>query len=145
MSPETEKFVSPPIIAPSKMLEERLPSMIIDPRHASSCIDVRPEKGIIKKRRGFTPFSIANSANGSLSGRIQGLYQSPFGWIDDIVVLSQYRGRGIAGLLIKEIIRIARDENCYKVFGYAWPEVVSLYRRFNFEELHTKIEIRFTC
>jgi len=87
--PEEKQIIAPAVIAPAKMLEGRLPAMVLDPRHASSCVDVRPEGGVVEKRTGYAAFSIDISGNGDLSGRIQGLCQTPFGWTDDIVILFQ--------------------------------------------------------
>jgi len=87
---DEQGIISPAIIAPSRMLDSRIPALALDPRHASSCQDVRPEGGVLKKRTGYAAFDVDISSSGSdLSGRIQGLCQTPFGWDDDIVILLQ--------------------------------------------------------
>jgi len=71
------------------MLEFRAPSMALDPRSASDCRNVTIKNGILKKRTGFAAFSIDDAGNTNIPGRVTGLCQSPFGWDDDIVALSQ--------------------------------------------------------
>jgi len=89
MAQESDRLLSPAIIMPTRMLEFRAPSMALDPRSASDCRNVTIKNGILKKRTGFSAFSIDDAGNTNIPGRVTGLCQSPFGWNDDIVALSQ--------------------------------------------------------
>jgi len=86
---DEQGLVAPAIISPTRMLDSRLPAMALDPRHASNCVDMRPDQGVLKKRKGFAAFDVDIYGDGNLTGRIQGLSQTPFGWSDDIVALLQ--------------------------------------------------------
>jgi len=86
---EGQGLSAPTIVAPIKMLDFRLPTMALDLRYASNCRNVTVENGILKKRTGSSAFSIDDAGNTNIPGKVQGLCQSPFGWTDDIVALSQ--------------------------------------------------------
>ncbi len=43
------------------------------------------------------------------------LHSKPFGFIEDIFVLEKYRKKGIGKKLVKEIIKTAKENNCYKI------------------------------
>lgn len=90
--PRKEDFqneVAPPIISPIKMMDVRQPAMALDPRNCSDSRNVEVDKGVVRKRTGYAAFSIAINGGGNLTGRTQGISQSPFGWTDDIVILQQ--------------------------------------------------------
>lgn len=91
MTPREDEqgLVAPAVIAPTRMLDFRAPSMALDVRSASDCRNVTISNGILKKRTGFAAFSIDDAGDTNIPGKIQGLCQSPFGWSDDIVALSQ--------------------------------------------------------
>ena len=61
--------------------------------------------------------------NGQLLGRAilyilrNNLHKDPFGFIEDVFVEPDHRGKGIAGELIVELEKRAREENCYKLIG----------------------------
>jgi len=86
---DEQALVAPTIVAPIKMLDFRLPAMALDLRYASNCRNVTVENGILKKRTGFSAFSVDDAGNTNIPGKVQGLCQSPFGWTDDLVALSQ--------------------------------------------------------
>lgn len=86
---DEQGLTAPIIIAPTRMLEFRMPSLALDPRSASDCRNVTIKNGILKKRTGYSAFSIDDAGNANLPGKVQGLCQTPFGWSDDIVALCQ--------------------------------------------------------
>jgi NDP-sugar pyrophosphorylase family protein/GNAT superfamily N-acetyltransferase len=54
------------------------------------------------------------------------------GHIEDIVVDSDFRGLGLAKILMKKIIDCARDNQCYKVILNAKDDVKKFYESFGF-------------
>ena len=57
------------------------------------------------------------------------------GWIDDVVVDTAYRRRGIAARLMEEVLAIAREHNLtYVTLSSNKPGAVALYKKMGFRE-----------
>lgn len=61
----------------------------------------------------------------------QKLYQ-PVGHIEDIVISSKYRGRGIGKYLVKELDKLAKNTGCYKTVLVCKPELEDFYANSGF-------------
>jgi len=64
------------------------------------------------------------------------------GHIEDVVVSKSHRGRGIGGSLIKDLIRVAKKEQCYKVILSCSDKNVPFYNKFGF--IKTENSMRLT-
>ncbi len=65
------------------------------------------------------------------------LRDEPFGYFEDLFVNENFRGQGVGTKLIKEIIRLAKDNNCYKIVAtarYEKENVHGLYKKIGFED-----------
>lgn len=65
------------------------------------------------------------------------LHEKPFGLMEDVFVGEEYRSRGLGSKLVKEIIKAARQNNCYKLIGTSRnerPKVHALYSRLGFKD-----------
>ena len=65
------------------------------------------------------------------------LHDQPFGFMEDVFVNENYRGKGYGTELVKEIIKFACELNCYKLIATsrtARPKVHDLYKRLGFVE-----------
>lgn len=61
----------------------------------------------------------------------------PFGFLEDVFVDESVRGYGIATKLIKQVIKTAEENNCYKIVAtsrYSRPKVHTLYKRLGFQD-----------
>ncbi len=45
------------------------------------------------------------------------LHKNPFGFIEDVFIDEEFRGNGLGTKLIKEIIKTAKQKNCYKLIA----------------------------
>ena len=55
------------------------------------------------------------------------------GHIEDIVVDSEVRGKMIGVLLIKELIKVAKNKGCYRITLFCKETLVNFYSRNGFE------------
>lgn len=63
------------------------------------------------------------------------LHSQPFGFIEDVYVDEVFRGRGIGSALVKELVNIAKANECYKIImtsRYANEKVHKLYNKLGF-------------
>ncbi|MEK7585576.1 MAG: GNAT family N-acetyltransferase [Patescibacteria group bacterium] len=56
------------------------------------------------------------------------------GRISDVATHPDYEGRGIGSVIVKDLIRIAREKGCYKVTLKCSRKNRSWYERFGFKE-----------
>lgn len=66
--------------------------------------------------------------------------------MEDIFVNETYRGKDYETELVKEIIEIAREFQCYKLIATSRtsrPKVHDLYKRLGFEEHRIEFRINF--
>ena len=54
--------------------------------------------------------------------------------IEDVVTLPNYRGRGYSGLIINKLIKLAKEQNCYKIILDCKEELIGFYNKFGFEK-----------
>lgn len=81
--------------------------------------------------------------NGKILGRAylyilyNDLHKEPFGFMEDVFVEEESRGRGIGTKLINGIIAEAKKENCYKLIctsRYENVKVHALYDKLGFKD-----------
>jgi glucosamine-phosphate N-acetyltransferase len=63
------------------------------------------------------------------------------GFIEEVAVREDYRGKGIGEILIRELVKIAEELNCYKVVLSCYPERIDFYTRCGFEKETTNMRI----
>jgi GNAT superfamily N-acetyltransferase len=63
------------------------------------------------------------------------LHDQPFALMEDVYVDECCRGKGIGSELVKQVVELAKEENCYKIIATSRtsrPQVHELYRRLGF-------------
>ena len=53
--------------------------------------------------------------------------------IEDVVVSKEYQGKGIGEMLIKSLLDLAKDSNCYKTILDCSDEVKTFYEKIGFK------------
>lgn len=74
------------------------------------------------------------------------LHKQPCGYIEDVFVDEKLRGRGIGTKLVREIIKTARDNGCYKLVGTSRnerPEVHKFYEKLGFKARGIEFRMSF--
>lgn len=56
------------------------------------------------------------------------------GHIEDLVVYNNYKGNGIASQLINHCVKIAEENNCYKILLDCKEELIPFYNKNNFKQ-----------
>ncbi|WP_249369183.1 GNAT family N-acetyltransferase [Acaryochloris marina] len=65
------------------------------------------------------------------------LHDQPFGLMEDVYVDESCRGNGIGSELVKQVIELAKEANCYKLIAtsrISRPHVHDLYQRLGFTQ-----------
>src|SRR3989344_5641006 len=65
------------------------------------------------------------------------LHKEPFGFMENVFVQEEHRGKGIGKKLIESLIQEAKKQGCYKIIGtsrYERSEVHSMYEKFGFKD-----------
>ena len=65
------------------------------------------------------------------------LHKEPFGFMENVFVKEESRGKGVGSKLIESIISEAKKQNCYKIIctsRYSNDKVHPLYAKFNFKD-----------
>ncbi|MDP2736411.1 MAG: GNAT family N-acetyltransferase [bacterium] len=68
---------------------------------------------------------------------LKNIHDQPFGFMEDIFVDESFRNKGLGTKLIEELIKAAKQNNCYKLIGNSRQERVnvhSLYMRLGFKD-----------
>ena len=65
------------------------------------------------------------------------------GLIEDVVVDENYKKQGIGSALIKELIKHATSNNCYKVMLNCKVDNIGFYEKLNFERNEIQMVKRF--
>ena len=74
------------------------------------------------------------------------LHQEPFGLLEDVYVAEDYRGKGLGSKLVKQVIQIAKQEDCYKLIATIRKSrlrVHQLYKKLGFQEHGWEFRIDF--
>ena len=74
------------------------------------------------------------------------LHDRPFGLMEDVYVAESYRSKGLGTMLIKELIKIAKQNDCYKLIGTSRHErekVHGLYERLGFKDWGKEFRMDF--
>ena len=74
------------------------------------------------------------------------LHEEPFGFMEDVFVDENFRSQGLGTKLVEELIKVAKENNCYKLIGtsrYARPKVHELYIRLGFKDQGKEFRIDF--
>jgi glucosamine-phosphate N-acetyltransferase len=66
------------------------------------------------------------------------------GHIEDIVVLPDYRGQGIADTLVGILMELAKDKDCYKVILDCQPGLCKVYEKSGLEKKGVQMAKYFT-
>ncbi len=65
------------------------------------------------------------------------LHEKPFGFMEDVFVHEEYRGRGYAKEILEDLLNEARKRGCYKVVGtsrFEREKVHALYEGLSFRK-----------
>ena len=65
------------------------------------------------------------------------LHQEPFGFLENVFVKEEYRGKGMGKKLIDSVIKEAKRQNCYKLVGtsrYERGDVHTMYEKLGFKD-----------
>ena len=65
------------------------------------------------------------------------LRNQPFGYLEDLFVDGSYRRQGIGTRLVNEAVRLAEENNCYKIVAtsrYESENVHRLYKKIGFKD-----------
>ena len=65
------------------------------------------------------------------------------GLVEDVVVVENYKKKGIGSTLIKELIKQAKSNNCYKVMLNCKVENSGFYEKLSFESNEIQMVKRF--
>jgi GNAT superfamily N-acetyltransferase len=74
------------------------------------------------------------------------LHEEKFGFIEDVFVREDFRGKKLGTKLIKKIIEYAKQEKCYKLIATSRLEresVHMLYKKLGFEERGKEFRMDF--
>ncbi|MEI6597220.1 MAG: GNAT family N-acetyltransferase [bacterium] len=74
------------------------------------------------------------------------LHKQPFGFMEDVFVDENYRSQGLGTKLVEELIKVAKENNCYKLIGTSRHErekVHSWYLSFDFKDRGKEFRMDF--
>jgi len=74
------------------------------------------------------------------------LNEQPYGLLEDVYVSEDFRGKGHAKELINQVLKTAKQENCYKLIAtsrYARPKVHELYQNLGFVDHGKEFRLDF--
>ena len=74
------------------------------------------------------------------------LYDQPFGLMEDVFINESLRGKGYGTKIIKELIKQAKKQNCYKLIAtsrYSRTRVHKLYKKLGFKDWGKEFRIDF--
>ncbi len=74
------------------------------------------------------------------------LHKKPFGFMEDVFVEENFRGKGYGVELVKAVILEARKRKCYKLIctsRHSKPKVHDLYQRLGFKNHGVEFRIDF--
>ncbi len=74
------------------------------------------------------------------------LHDRPFGFMEDVFVEEEYRSQGLGAKMIEELIKTAKENDCYKLIGTSRnerPKVHALYSRLGFKDWGKEFRMDF--
>lgn len=74
------------------------------------------------------------------------LHEKPYGLLEDVFVVEDYRSRGIGTDLVKAIIEEAKNSGCYKLVGtsrHSRAEVHEWYKKLGFQDYGKEFRMDF--
>jgi GNAT superfamily N-acetyltransferase len=72
------------------------------------------------------------------------LRAEPFGYMEDVFVDENYRKAGMGTKLVEEVIRLAKEKNCYKIVAtsrYGKENVHRLYEKLGFKDFGKEFKV----
>lgn len=75
------------------------------------------------------------------------LHEEPFGFLEDVFVHEESRGKGVGTKLVEEIIAEAKKQNCYKIIctsRYGNEKVHALYEKLGFKDYGKEFRINLS-
>jgi|WetSurMetagenome_2_1015567.scaffolds.fasta_scaffold23642_2 glucosamine-phosphate N-acetyltransferase len=82
---------------------------------------------------------IAKTREGKIIGTVKLIIEQKFihnggrvGHIEDVAIMKEFEGKGIASEIIKRIISLARQNGCYKIILDCNDKLTSFYQKFGF-------------
>ena len=107
---------------PKKTNYKSILKLFLDQKHVFSVVAVDSiNNGNTEKVIGFGSLHLSRKIRGGI-----------IGFIEEIVVIENYRGRGIGKLIMRELIDNARNENCYKLVLECREEKKFFYEKLGF-------------
>ena len=70
----------------------------------------------------------------------------PFGFMEDVFVVEEYRSKGYGSKILDALIAEAKKRGCYKLIGtsrHSRPKVHDLYKRIGFEDWGVEFRMNF--
>ncbi len=74
------------------------------------------------------------------------LHDQPFAFMEDIYVDTSCRGQGLGSQLVRKVIEVAREANCYKLIAtsrQSRPKVHDLYQGLGFTQHGVEFRMNF--
>lgn len=105
---------------------------LIPPERLTEIFDVRVRSGVITK---VATLSASNQIIGTASLLIEQKYIHGgrcVGHIEDVVTDSSFRGKGVAGQLLRALHDVAKSKNCYKLILSCSDENRGYYEKNGF-------------
>lgn len=73
-------------------------------------------------------------------------HQRPFGLMEDVFVVEKFRGKGVGTALIRKLIQLARNKECYKLIATSRSQRQQLhqfYQKLGFTDYGKEFRIDF--
>jgi len=116
-------------------------------------IDARKEIFIKAKKQGIyflVAVSKESDSEGQIVSTVKLLIEPKFyhggkaaGHIEDVATRAGFEGNGLAKELLKEAIKIAKENNCYKIILDCEKELIPFYSKLGFEESDVCMRLNF--
>ncbi len=74
------------------------------------------------------------------------LHDKPFGFMEDVCVVEEMRGKGLGTSLVKRVIALAKEKGCYKLVAtsrHSREKVHQLYVKLGFKDQGKEFRIDF--
>lgn len=72
------------------------------------------------------------------------LHKEPYGFLENVFIEEQYRGRGLGSMLVSHVVEEAKKLGCYKIIGTSRNEktdVHKFYERLGFKNYGLEFRI----